>query len=94
MGDFLYPASRIMAKYHSTGELLPAVADPICASSASVIAALDLLVALSAGCVPNMKLLTSMLTEMFFSGTFCYQFCSFYSLNIFFFHFTPNRFLC
>jgi ubiquitin carboxyl-terminal hydrolase 9/24 len=57
-----------MAKYNSTGELLPAVADPICSSSASVVAALDLLVALSSGCVANMKLLTSMLTEMFFSG--------------------------
>jgi hypothetical protein len=47
---------------------MSAVADPICSSSASVVAALDLLVALSSGCVANMKLLTSMLTEMFFSG--------------------------
>ncbi len=68
MEDFLYPASRIMAKYNSTGELLSTVADPICSSSASVVAALELLVALSSGCVANMKLLTSMLTEMFFSG--------------------------
>lgn len=57
-----------MAKYNSNGELMSAVADPICSSSASVVAALDLLVALSSGCVANMKLLTSMLTEMFFSG--------------------------
>ena len=57
-----------MANYNSTGELLSAVADPICASSASVVAALDLLVALSAGCVANMKLLTTMLSDMFFSG--------------------------
>jgi len=67
--DFLYPASRLMANYNSTGELLPALADPICTTSASVVAALDLLVALSAGCVANMKLLTNMLSDMFFSGT-------------------------
>ena len=67
--DFLYPASRLMASFNRTGELLSAVADPICTTSASVVAALDLLVALSAGCVPNTKLLTTMLTDMFFSGT-------------------------
>jgi ubiquitin carboxyl-terminal hydrolase 9/24 len=50
MEDFLYPASRIMAKYNSNGELMSAVADPICSSSASVVAALDLQVALSSGC--------------------------------------------
>ncbi|KAK4027909.1 probable ubiquitin carboxyl-terminal hydrolase FAF-X [Daphnia magna] len=65
--DFLYPASRIMAKYNSTGELLSAVADPICSTPASVVAALELLVALCSGCVANLKLLTSMLTDMFFS---------------------------
>lgn len=72
--DFLYPASRIMVHYNKTGDLLSAVADPICATSASVLAALDLLVALSAGCVANMRLLTSMLTDMFFSGSLCTSF--------------------
>ena len=73
--DFLYPASRIMATYNNTGELLPSVADPICSSSASVVAALDLLVALSSGCYANMQLLTTMLTEMFFSGNVSFFFC-------------------
>lgn len=68
MEDFLYPSSRVMAKYSSTGELVSSVTDPICVSSPSIVAALDLLVALCSGCVANMKLLTSMLTEMFFSG--------------------------
>ena len=58
-----------MAKYNSTCELLSVLPDPICSSLASVVAALELLVALSSRCVANMKLLTSMLTEMFFSGT-------------------------
>ena len=70
--DFLYPASRIMANYNRTGELISAVADPICTTSASVVAALDLLVALSADCIANLKLLTSMLTEMFSGGKYRY----------------------
>ncbi len=64
----MYPASRITAVYNRTGELLSTMTDPICTTSASVLAALDLLVALSAGCVANLRLVTAMLTDMFFSG--------------------------
>ena len=66
MKDFLYPASRIMAKYNSTGELLSAVADPFCSSSPSLGAALELLVVMSSGCEGNTKLLPSLLTKIFF----------------------------
>lgn len=57
-----------MAQLWRTGELPTETAAPVCQSSATVTAAFELLVALCVGCVPNMKLLVNMLTDMFYSG--------------------------
>lgn len=50
------------------GELVTENAIPVCGTPATTNAAFELLVALCVGCVPNMKLLVEMLTEMFYSG--------------------------
>jgi ubiquitin carboxyl-terminal hydrolase 9/24 len=68
--DFVFPASHLMAQLWRTGELPTETAAPVCQSSATVTAAFELLVALCVGCVPNMKLLVNMLTDMFYSGNF------------------------
>lgn len=65
--DFVFPASRMMLQLRSTGELTTSQASPVCTTPQSISAAFDLLVGLCTGCVPNMKLLVTMLTEMFYS---------------------------
>lgn len=65
--DFVFPASRLMLQLRSTGELSPSQACPVCSTPQSTSAAFDLLVGLCVGCVPNMKLLVTMLTDMFYS---------------------------
>ena len=40
---------------------------PICSAGSTMMAAFDLLVALSTGCVQNLKLVAQMLTDMFYS---------------------------
>lgn len=65
--DFVFPASRLMLQLRSTGELSASQACPVCTTPQSTSAAFDLLVGLCIGCVPNMKLLVTMLTDMFYS---------------------------
>ncbi|XP_059479532.1 probable ubiquitin carboxyl-terminal hydrolase FAF-X isoform X3 [Neocloeon triangulifer] len=65
--DFVFPASHLMAQLWQTGDLPMETAVPVCQSPSTVTAAFELLVSLSVGCVPNMKLLVNMLTEMFYS---------------------------
>ncbi|XP_046818690.1 probable ubiquitin carboxyl-terminal hydrolase FAF-X isoform X1 [Vespa crabro] len=65
--DFVFPASRLMLQLRSTGELSSSQACPVCTTPQSTSAAFDLLVGLCTGCVPNMKLLVTMLTDMFYS---------------------------
>ncbi|XP_043475108.1 probable ubiquitin carboxyl-terminal hydrolase FAF-X isoform X1 [Leptopilina heterotoma] len=65
--DFIFPASRSMLQLRSTGELNRSQACPVCTTPQTTNAAFDLLVSLCFGCVPNMKLLVTMLTEMFYS---------------------------
>lgn len=65
--DFVFPASRLMLQLRSTGELSASQACPVCTTPQSTSAAFDLLVGLCVGCVPNMKLLVTMLTDMFYS---------------------------
>ncbi|XP_063973678.1 probable ubiquitin carboxyl-terminal hydrolase FAF-X isoform X2 [Diachasmimorpha longicaudata] len=65
--DFIFPASRLMLQLRSTGELSSTQASPVCTTPQSTSAAFDLLVGLCLGCVPNMKLLVTMLTDMFYS---------------------------
>lgn len=56
-----------MLQLRGTGELCSSQSSPVCLSPLSTSAALDLLVGLCVGCVPNMKLLVTMLTDMFYS---------------------------
>ncbi|KAK0096487.1 hypothetical protein PV326_005319 [Microctonus aethiopoides] len=65
--DFIFPASRLMLQLRNTGELSSSQASPVCTTPQSTSAAFDLLVGLSIGCVQNMKLLVTMLTDMFYS---------------------------
>ncbi|XP_024944100.1 probable ubiquitin carboxyl-terminal hydrolase FAF-X isoform X6 [Cephus cinctus] len=65
--DFVFSASRLMLQLRSTGELSSSQACPVCTTPQSTSAAFDLLVGLCVGCVPNMKLLVTMLTDMFYS---------------------------
>ncbi|PIK56077.1 hypothetical protein BSL78_06973 [Apostichopus japonicus] len=69
MEDFLFPASKVVVqtrKNKAETPLDPVV--PVCASSASVNAAFELLVALCVNCVANMKLVVDTLREMYYSG--------------------------
>ncbi|PSN47507.1 putative ubiquitin carboxyl-terminal hydrolase FAF-X [Blattella germanica] len=65
--DFIFPASRLMLHLQRTGELCADQAIPVCSTPLTTNAAFDLLVGLCVSCVPNMKLLVHMLTDMFYS---------------------------
>ncbi|XP_034939757.1 probable ubiquitin carboxyl-terminal hydrolase FAF-X isoform X2 [Chelonus insularis] len=66
--DFIFPASRLMLQLRNTGELSStSQACPVCTTPQSTSAAFDLLVGLCVGCVQNMKLLVTMLIDMFYS---------------------------
>lgn len=74
MEDFLFPASKVVVqtrKNKAETPLDPVV--PVCASSASVNAAFDLLVALCVNCVANMKLVVETLREMYYSGKMIFR---------------------
>jgi ubiquitin carboxyl-terminal hydrolase 9/24 len=68
--DFIFPASRLMLHLQRTGELCEDQAVPVCNTPLTTSAAFDFLVGLCVSCVPNMKLLVHMLTDMFYSGLF------------------------
>ncbi|XP_054272313.1 probable ubiquitin carboxyl-terminal hydrolase FAF-X isoform X2 [Macrosteles quadrilineatus] len=65
--DFIFPASKLMLHLQRTGELIPDQAVAVCSTPQTLNSAFELLVSLCVGCVPNMKLLTTMLTDMFYS---------------------------
>ncbi|XP_023706840.1 probable ubiquitin carboxyl-terminal hydrolase FAF-X isoform X1 [Cryptotermes secundus] len=65
--DFIFPASRLMLHLQRTGELCADQAVPVCNTPLTTNAAFDFLVGLCVSCVPNMKLLVHMLTDMFYS---------------------------
>ncbi|KAG1670256.1 putative ubiquitin carboxyl-terminal hydrolase FAF-X [Nymphon striatum] len=66
--DFLFPASKVVLQLRKNKEI-PSTeqAIPVCSSAVTTNAAFDLLVALCTGCVPNLQLVTSMLTDMYYS---------------------------
>ncbi|KAL4220567.1 putative ubiquitin carboxyl-terminal hydrolase FAF-X [Mactra antiquata] len=67
--DFVFPASKIVLQSRKlNGEFPTDQATPVCSSPATVIAAYDLLVALCTGCVPNLRSLSAMLIDMYYSG--------------------------
>uniref|UniRef100_A0A146LHV0 ubiquitinyl hydrolase 1 n=3 Tax=Lygus hesperus TaxID=30085 RepID=A0A146LHV0_LYGHE len=65
--DFVFPASKMMLHLQRTGELIPEQAVPVCSTPNTLCSAFELLVTLCNNCVPNMKVLVSMLTDMFYS---------------------------
>ncbi|XP_075236606.1 ubiquitin carboxyl-terminal hydrolase-like faf isoform X2 [Lycorma delicatula] len=65
--DFIFPASKLMLHLQRTGELIAEQAVPVCSVPVTLSSAFELLVTLCVGCVPNMKLLVNMLTDMFYS---------------------------
>lgn len=65
--DFVFSASRLMLQLRSTSELTVSQPCAVCTTPQTTNAALCLLTALCYDCVPNMKLLVTMLTDMFYS---------------------------
>ncbi|RZF36782.1 hypothetical protein LSTR_LSTR013963 [Laodelphax striatellus] len=65
--DFIFPASKLMLHLQRTGELIADQAVPVCSMPQTLASAFELLATLCVGCVPNMKLLVNMLTDMFYS---------------------------
>jgi len=63
-----------MLHLQRTGELCADQAIPVCNTPLTTNAAFDLLVGLCVSCVPNMKLLVHMLTDMFYSGLFMFKY--------------------
>ena len=51
----------------NTNEIPMGAVIPVCNTGTTLMAAFELLVALATGCVPNLKLVSEMLTEMFHS---------------------------
>ncbi|XP_052214421.1 probable ubiquitin carboxyl-terminal hydrolase FAF-X [Dreissena polymorpha] len=67
--DFVFPASKVVLQCRkSSGELPLEQATPVCSTPATVVAAYELLVALCTRCVPNLKALTALLIDMYYSS--------------------------
>ena len=65
--DFIFPASKMYVVYKNTNEIPMGAVIPVSNTGTTLMAAFELLVALVTGCVPNLKLVSEMLTEMFHS---------------------------
>lgn len=65
--DFIFPASKMMLHLQKTGELSGEQAVPVCSTPLTLSSAFELLVSLCDNCAPNMKLLVTMLTDMFYT---------------------------
>ncbi|XP_064639618.1 probable ubiquitin carboxyl-terminal hydrolase FAF-X isoform X3 [Lineus longissimus] len=68
--DFIFPASKIVIQCRKIqGNDLPDdQAIPVCSTSPTIIAAFELLVALCSGCVQNLRCLSDMIMEMYYSA--------------------------
>lgn len=66
--DFIFPASNVYLQYMKSGEFPTEQAIPVCSSPASINAGFELLVALAAGCVRNLKQIVDTLTDMYYRG--------------------------
>uniref|UniRef100_A0A8C1LPE6 USP domain-containing protein n=1 Tax=Cyprinus carpio TaxID=7962 RepID=A0A8C1LPE6_CYPCA len=66
--DFIFPASNVYLQFVKSGEFPAEQATPVCSSPASVNAGFELLVALSVGCVRNLKQIVDTLTDMYYLG--------------------------
>lgn len=65
--DFLFPASKVIVIYRHSGEVPMSQVQPVCTSPGTTMAAFDLLVGLCTGCGPNLRLVSSILSEMFYT---------------------------
>lgn len=65
--DFIFPFSKVYLQLEHASEMPAEQAIPVCSTQPTVIAAYELLVTLCTGCVPNLKLLAEMLTNMYYS---------------------------
>ncbi|XP_030838236.1 probable ubiquitin carboxyl-terminal hydrolase FAF-X isoform X3 [Strongylocentrotus purpuratus] len=69
LDDFLFPASKIVVQTLKNGAETPLdPVIPVCTTPPTINAAFDLLVALCMNCVPNLKLVTDTLTDMYYSA--------------------------
>lgn len=64
----------MMLHLQKTGELSGEQAVPVCSTPLTLSSAFELLVSLCDNCAPNMKLLVTMLTDMFYTGLFNFFF--------------------
>lgn len=68
MEDFLFPASSELLRHRvGAAPINPSAVKPICDSPFTISAVFDLLTALCHNCVPNMRLVAEMLSEMFYN---------------------------
>ena len=58
----------MMLHLQKTGELIAEQAVPVCSTPLTLSSAFELLVSLCDNCAPNMRLLVTMLTDMFYTG--------------------------
>ncbi len=70
MEEFIFPASKIVIQSRKSlkNELPSDQAIPVCATPLTVNAAFDLLVSLCTGCVQNLRTLSDMLLEMYYTS--------------------------
>uniref|UniRef100_A0A673JPZ7 ubiquitinyl hydrolase 1 n=1 Tax=Sinocyclocheilus rhinocerous TaxID=307959 RepID=A0A673JPZ7_9TELE len=66
--DFIFPASNVFLQFVKSAEFPAEQAIPVCSSPASINAGFELLVALSVGCVRNLKQIVNTLTDMYYLG--------------------------
>jgi len=70
--DFVFTSSKVLlqcSKNQGDIQLLDQ-AVPVCTNPQTVAATFELLVSLVTGCLPNLKYLTDMLTNMFYAGMY------------------------
>ncbi|KAK7070589.1 putative ubiquitin carboxyl-terminal hydrolase FAF-X [Halocaridina rubra] len=65
--DFIFPFSKVYLQLEHAAEVPAEQAIPVCSTQPTVIAAYEFLVTLCTGCVPNLKLLAEMLTNMYYA---------------------------
>lgn len=66
--DFIFPASKLMLLLEKNKEPVLERAIPVCNTPQALDCAFDLLVTLCIGCPQNLKLVVTMLCDMFYSG--------------------------
>lgn len=68
VNDFVFSASKLALTSRSGGDVTNQHINPICNTTPTIIAALELLTGLSTKCVQNLRLLSECLSNLFYSG--------------------------